>query len=287
MKDPLKTAQAGISILTEIMKTAGENPQVREAGVNLGQAALTITKTINNALLPLAAINFAFDKARKYFSEKFKDDLLQKTQPIPLDQIVEPKASVAGPALQGLAFSYEEPNLKEMYLSLLATAMDRRVASSAHPAFVEIIRQLEGQEAGLLRAILCTSFSLPIVQVRLTNTGQPGWRDLGTHLMDMVDESSMEPVEEPNQPAMVDNWIRLGLVEVSYDKHLTDKQVYEWVEKRPEYKKLKVEHASDTTKVTYQRGIIRRSAFGLKFAAAAGLLTDNKSALVPSRPTGS
>src|SRR5712692_5071017 len=105
MEEQMKTARDGIALVGEILKAAGDNPQVKEAGANLGQTALTITKTINNALLPLAAVNFAFDKARKYFAEKFESDLSAKASAIPVECLVEPKASIAGPALQGLAFT--------------------------------------------------------------------------------------------------------------------------------------------------------------------------------------
>ena len=149
-----KSSTYAINCRTRVVKAAGENAQAREAAQNLGQAAVTITKTINTALLPLAAVNFAFEKARNYFSGNFQGDLLDRTKDIPLESVVDPKASIAGPALQGIAFAQDEPNLKAMYLSLIATAMDSRVAETAHPAFVEIIKQLEGEEARLLGSVL-------------------------------------------------------------------------------------------------------------------------------------
>ncbi len=166
-EDPLKAAQSGVALLGEVIKAAGDSPNVKAAGNELGKAALTLTKTINNALLPLAAVNFAFDRARQYFSERFAQDLGEKASAIPADQIVEPKASIAGPALQGLAFSHDEPNLKEMYLSLLASAMDGRSSEKVHPAFVEIIRQLKSEEARLLRGILRSRSGIPIAEIRL------------------------------------------------------------------------------------------------------------------------
>jgi hypothetical protein len=274
MNEQLKAVKEGVGVITEIIKIAGENPQVKEAGEHLGRAALTISKTINNALLPLAAVNFAFDKARKYFNEKFQQDLEEKTKSIPEEHIAEPKASVAGPALQGLAFAHEEPNLKEMYLNLLATAMDARLASSAHPAFIEIIKQLEGPEASLLQSVLRRTDPLPIVQVRAMLAGDNGWLEIATHVMDFRSRTKQEPKENPNLPAMVDNWIRLGLVEVAYDKYLSDDNSYTWVDERPEYKRLKAEHENEKTKVSFERGLIVRTAFGLKFAAAVGLLQE-------------
>lgn len=227
-------------------------------------------------MLPLAAINFAFDKARRYFFERFEVDLQEKTKSIPFDQIVDPKASIAGPALQGLAFTHEEPNLKDMYLNLIATAMDGRTASNAHPAFVEVIKQLEGEEAQLLRSVLQAVGALPIVQIRESTVGNPGWREIGTHLMNLCDMETLGSIENENQPAMVDNWVRLGLVEVNYGKFLTGEQMYTWVENRPEYKRLKTERESDMIKVSYERGCVGRTAFGLKFAAAVGLLADGR-----------
>lgn len=73
--DSIKTATSGVALVGEIIKAAGDNPNVKESGQNLGQTALTITKAINNVLLPIAAVNFAFDKARVYFSEKFQQDI--------------------------------------------------------------------------------------------------------------------------------------------------------------------------------------------------------------------
>jgi len=272
MNDPIKDAKDGIALVGEIIKAAGDNPNVKEAGANLGQTALTVTKTINNALLPLAAVNFAFDKARKYFAEKFQQDLSAKASSIPAEQVVEPKASIAGPALQGLAFTHEEPNLREMYLSLLATAMDGRVATEAHPAFVEIIKQLTSEEARLLQAVLRSASSLPVAEIRIATVGAEGWRILDRHLMDLRNVATKLPVEMPRGPAMLDNWVRLGLVEVDYDTQLVGKDAYKWVQERPEYERLSSKHGTETEKVSFQGGIVSRTALGIQFARAVGLL---------------
>src|SRR5262245_6984652 len=140
--DGLQSAKDGVALVGELIRAAGDNPNVHAAGSELGKTALTITTAINNVLLPVAAVNFAFLKARDYFEKKFPADLSRVAKEIPQESVIEPKASVAGPALQGLAFSHEEPSLREMYLKLLSSAMDRRICDRAHPAFVEIIRQL-------------------------------------------------------------------------------------------------------------------------------------------------
>ena len=130
-----------ITVVGELIKTAAHNPSVRAAGGELGKAAHTIAKTINIALLPLAAINFGYERAKHYFDENFRPDLEAKLAGLSAEEIVEPKASLAGPVLQGLAFTHEEAALKDMYLNLLASAMKRGEATRAHPAFAEVIKE--------------------------------------------------------------------------------------------------------------------------------------------------
>lgn len=271
--DPLKTAKDGISLVSEIIKAAGDNPNVKEAAGNLGQSAVTLTKTINNALLPLAAINFAFDRARAYFNGRFQQDLSEKASKIPAEAMVEPKASIAGPTLQGLAFTHEEPGLKDMYLNLLATAMDGRISITAHPAFVEIIKQLDAEDADLMRGALRSSTAIPIAQMRLTTVGEQGYQIVATHLLNLRGGPDQKmPIENPRLPAMIDNWSRLGLVEVDYNQHLTGVASYEWIEQRPEVFRLRQERETETVKVTHQKGVLIRTQLGLRFASAVGLL---------------
>ena len=70
--DPIKTRKDELPIDTEIIKAAGDDPKVKGATGNLGEKAVTPTKTINNIILPLAAVDFTFDKARVYFSKDFQ-----------------------------------------------------------------------------------------------------------------------------------------------------------------------------------------------------------------------
>lgn len=269
MNDPIE--DAGKAVVGELIRAARDSPEVMEAGRELGEAARTVAKTINNALLPLAAVNFAFDKARAYFADTFQSDLSNKAEAIPPEYVVEPKSSIAGPALQGLAFTHEEPNLKEMYLSLLATAMDGRKVGDAHPAFVEIIKQLTSEEAQLLRNLLSLSHTIPIVEIRRTVSGERGWHILARHLVNFRNTAGA-PVQDPAVPAMIDNWIRLGLVDVDYTRHLTAEEAYTWVEERPEYNHFRAQHESEKVKISIQKGVIRRTALGTQFARAVGMV---------------
>lgn len=269
--EPVKVVKATGGALTELIKIGADNPDARAAGAQLAKAALTVTTAINNGLAPLAAVNFAIKKFYDYFETRFNSDLSEKLKDVPNRSIVAPKASIAGPALQGLAFSFEEPDLKELYLSLLASAMDARVSDDAHPAFVEIIRQLTSEEARLLRIILATPNSIPVVEFRLAMPQPtPGYRTLLRHVIPLADEEN--PSENPRISAMVDNWIRLGLVMVDYSKWVVGEDQYAWVESTPEPVRLRSQHETEANKVTVQQGILGRTAFGLQFATAVGIV---------------
>jgi len=263
-----------VGIASELIKAAGNDPNVKAAGHELGKAALKVAKCINNALLPVAAVNFAFDKARTYFSTRFEADMSAEAASIPSECITDPKPSIAGPALQGLAFSYDEADLKEMYLNLLASAMDSRREHSAHPAFVEIIRQLTAEEAPLLKRVLRSAEGLPIGEIRLLNSTSHHWITLYRHLIDLRDTETGAAVENPGVPAMVDNWVRLGLVHVTYDKYLSGAPFYDPLHARPEVVRFRTQRSTAQQDVGVQPGIVARTAFGQQFASIVGLLEE-------------
>jgi Abortive infection alpha len=266
---PIPILPGAIAATTDLIKAAGKDPNARAAGAELGKAAHTIAKTINVALLPFAALNYGVDKARGYFESRFQPDLKAKLADIPPEDVTEPRPALAGPIMQGLAFGHEDDALREMYLHLLASAMNKRTASLAHPAFVEIIKQLSAEEAGMLCGALAPPSDKEIVQGRLNLKQDPfplaGYIVLLNHLMAMGDRETRKPREVANLPIMVDNWIRLGLVEITYDRQLKDPPAsrpdqepggrpggrpfprfdeipiparYKWAQERPEFKRI-------------------------------------------------
>ncbi|WP_185879088.1 DUF4393 domain-containing protein [Variovorax sp. MHTC-1] len=267
-EDGVKTAGAIVNVVADLVKVAGDDPQVKEAARNLGQTAVTVTAAINNFLLPIAVVNYSFTKARTYFETRFSKDIEKRIAVIPPEDVIEPKASIAGPALQGLAFSHEEPALRDMYLSLIAAAMDKRVASRAHPAFVEIIKQLTAIEARQLVQFVSQQQMHPIVEYRYT-VADGGHRIARTHVMDARNEQTGERAEMPELPVFVDNWTRLGLIMVAYDLRMTDELAYEFATQRPEYLEL-TKSVPEGCTLTVAKGVIQPTQFGLEFGRAVG-----------------
>lgn len=211
-----------------------------------------------------------------YFEQgQFEADLTEQLEDIPDENLQTPPGHVMGPAMQGLGFTLDEPDLKQMYLRLLAAASDNRRSDVAHPSFAQIIRELSSAEAGLLMVVL-SSPQLPIARIKLT-TRPNEWRDLRHNVLAWSDASERTPEELNLRAAWIDNWIRLGLVEVTYSERVAPSDgfpdPYEWVEKMPDYPKIEKpldENGNPQAfpSVAFDPGILRVRDFGRRFQLA-------------------
>lgn len=242
-----------------------ENANLRRTGDNIAYVGEVLTGLVKTALMPLAVVNA---RAQQYFDSKFPADLAEKMKDVPPGNITSPKPSVAGPVMQGLGYSHEEDSLRDLYVSLLATSMDSRVAAKAHPGFAEIIGAVAASEVTFLETVLRAT-TMAAAELRISREGQTGWNAAYTNLVGLSN-SVGHPLVDEMLPAYIDNWERLGLVRVDYASFLTAETAYDWVETRPEYR----EHAQGLRQgesIAFEKGRIQRTAFGFAFAKAVGI----------------
>lgn len=215
--------------------------------------------------------------SRTYFETEFAADMADTMRDIPMGNIRTPRASVAGPAMQAMTFALDEPDLKQLFLELLATASDSRVAGSAHPSFVDILRQLTAEEAVLLRIYLSKRLPLAQVEWLLQPGGGVVVRD--KHIAETRDSTGvLEAV--PYFDTFVDNWNRLGLINYGYDRTMSRESLYDWVDQHPTVvsafayaRALDVTELDEVDLLTPQisRGYIEPSVYGKQFSAAVGM----------------
>lgn len=255
----------------ELVKLGKESPEARDAGAYAAKSAKIIMQTVHTVLLPLAAANYGAQKFADYMRTKFGPELEERLGSVPEENIIEPRAVLAGPALDALVYAHEDDDLRRLYLSLLASAMDSRVADDAHPAFIELLRQIDSDEIAYLRSVFLGAAGVtPIARLRLTSKDGSGSTDVATHVLDWRNEGGA--FVPPRSATYVDNWVRLGLVEVMYGTHLTAPGAYDWVAERPEYALQETriaafpeEHARD---LEPQHGVLRITSLGTAFARA-------------------
>ncbi|CAN5253637.1 hypothetical protein BH09BAC2_BH09BAC2_00020 [soil metagenome] len=275
-----------VGAVGQIIDIAKENPDARQAGANLAKTAKVVTEFISNLALPLAAGNFVIQRSADYFRHRFADRLAEKLADVDPEDLIEPKPMIAGPAIEGLNYAHDEPDLEDMFTSLIATAMDKKTASSAHPAFVHAISQMDPAEASLLKTVLRASFRSRTLAIAELRTGTKGWTVLERNLLRFTHRDTNEMIVIPGQSAWVDNWVRLGLVEVDWMSFLSAPDAYEWVKEHPLYLK----HAGSNQGIHIAKGAHNVTDFGVRFARAIRL--DKPYAVVvaesneaqPSRP---
>lgn len=246
-----------------LLRIAEDTPEMRAAARSMAARTAVKEQVKLKLYQPFARM---LGVSKEYFEDTFPQEMGAKIADIPDEDLVTPPASVAVPALQGLSYTFEEPSLKEMYLNLLATAIDGRRAGQAHPAFADIVKQLDPKEAKLLNGALGLEAS-PAARVKDERDDPLGsFVVLFSHLIPLVLATTGEPREEPQAPTWIENWQRLGLVNVTYAEWQTGDHAYDWVETRPEY--LQLSKLPGVCKIGFDKGLMRRTAFGRQFFRA-------------------
>jgi len=197
-----------------------------------------------------------------YKLEHFEEDLKAKLSNVTSDRLCEPKLSIAGPTLEALKYTFDEESLREMYVNLLASSMDCDRAPSAHPAFVEIIKQLSPFDAKFLSLFLHKSTfpGITLVERHADNKLTPY---LAT-LLDLFEcTAQFDYSETLGFTSVIDNLIRLGLViknsaiiELNYD--------YEKFKSNTIYQSYVSSKASDS-RIEMMKFRIELTSFGLLF----------------------
>lgn len=135
-------------------------PAAREIGNNL----LLVAKAISIAMAPLEATIWGYERIKDWLSIK----IAQKLAHIDPTQIQSPKLTIAGPTITNMRFAMSEEDIREMYATLVASAMNKNMDRLVHPAFPSIIQQLTPDEAKILRYISKQN-SPQIVHQRMRN----------------------------------------------------------------------------------------------------------------------
>jgi len=113
-------------------------PTTREVGEAVGNAA----KVARFVLAPIDYLAAQHQRWKRYL-ERVADK-------VPEERRIEVHPQLAGPVFAGLQYVEETGINAELFLNLLARAVDRERVSEAHPAFAQIISQLSTDEALIL-----------------------------------------------------------------------------------------------------------------------------------------
>jgi len=195
---------------------------------DLSKTVQIITKTVNTALAPVSAFIWGYDKIKEFVSTKVSDRL----KGVPPEDIVPPKPHIAVPAIEALRYTGSEEELSDLYVNLLASSMDAKTVSNAHPSFAEIIKQLAPDEAKLMK-YFASQGNLPLISVRLeTGTAKGGGHDIINNFSLFGKPANCE--NHSLVPSYLDNLGRLGLIKIPDNYWYTDDSIYDDLRNQPE-----------------------------------------------------
>lgn len=258
---------------------------VQPAAKEIGTALQTVAKTIHIALAPISALVWGYDQFKDFLSTR----VAEKLKDVPPECIETPKPNVAGPALEALRYTGHEESLREMYANLLAASIDTRTAQGAHPAFVEIIKQLTPDEARLLK-LFVVSRPFPLITIRRsykieTETERGGY-DILKNFSLLGWEAGCDYPE--STPTYLNNLCRLGLVEIPTPYEYTGPGVYDEIESHQTIQEIKeslsTQDLADKFTIQIFRGGARVSDLGRLFCKTCVVSHDAKGLALASSP---
>lgn len=110
----------------------------------------TLVRAINVTVGLVALLTiYPLEQLRAWLGYEMKE----RFEFVPPEKIIPADPSVSGPALESLKHNLHRKELRDMYVNLLAAAMHKDTARDAHPAYVEIIRQLVPSEVVILNHV--------------------------------------------------------------------------------------------------------------------------------------
>ncbi len=264
MEDFRKTAEAAPEILKSVPVReaySDTRPVVRSA-VTVGAICADI---VSGLLARVAAKVWGFDCIKEYTDTRLAE-LLHDT---PQECLQPPAPNVAGPTIEALRWVGDEATLREMYAKLLAVSMDRRISSRAHPAFVEIIKQLTPDEARLLRRFAGPG-PFPLVDIGARVKESEGNLRGGIIVRDNISLLGVQTgCQFPDQcPVYIRNLCRLALIEIPFNEHYPDPATYQELEEHAYVQaQVRTIGSSGKYRAEIKRKALRLTALGRDFCA--------------------
>jgi Abortive infection alpha len=167
----------------------------------LGQETGVVSLKVGRMLLaPIRGLVTGLETVGEWLHEAITDRL----KDVPEDQIVAPDPRIAVPAVQALTYSMGNKEIREMYANLLAADMNVGQKQSAHPAFVEIIREMTPLDSRVLQYVQ----NEPTFEYLVMDPQMSKWGEIAELVQARVGS------DIANCAIALNNLQRIGLIEV-------------------------------------------------------------------------
>lgn len=174
------------------------------------------------------------------------------------DKLVEPSLHIIGPAIEASKYYIDSEELREMFANLIAASMDADKTDNVHPSFVEIIKQLNTDEAKILKYIKGHHFPSLNVFANQGSSHSPV-------LENFSDISYRVKCANPDSiHSYLENLNRLGLIKLYSNGTISDASAYSDLENHPVVK-YAIQIAESLGQPQIIRSHVQSTMFGSRF----------------------
>ena len=155
--------------------------------------------------------------------EEIKNNIIEKSKSIPEEDLKETAdLSIVGPALEAMKYTIMNDDLNELFENLLVSSLDKK--KNVFPGFVDIIKQLNSDEAKLLKYLAQHGETYPVISLRCEKKDGNGG-------LDIVNNYTNIGYGVCENPSLTTTYLvdlaRFGLIEFAQGKYLIDDKLYE------------------------------------------------------------
>ena len=237
------------------------SPAAKEVGRSLAGV-------VRVALSPANFAVWSFDRALEYAANRVGHVLERRH--VPTDRVIQPPVELTASIVTQLRLQDQAQGLRDLYINLLATAMNRETARDAHPSFVEIIRQLtpdEGRVINLFTGVEATGSprDFPLLNV-VSHLREGGFEQVLARFTLLGTQAGCV-AELPT--SSIDNLSRLGLIAIRHDQRVASAAAYEPLERHPTVRDaMELAASRPGARAEIQHGLVEVTDFGFRFALA-------------------
>lgn len=243
---------------------------IQPVAKNVGSGLEIITSFFNNiALSPLKKFNIKYEQKIIAFQRQMEE----KYNNISIENRVDPELHIVYPTMDALKYNILNDEVANMFCNLLVSDLDSKTQKNCSPAFIKIIEQLRPFDAIIYKTIvelLKSEDKLPICNIEFTletdKTKKLNKNPLPKNIVDV----DLFKCDEYELSTSIEALVRLGLLTVTYEKWISNNQVYEKLKNQKFVNvKLDEENSKDILKfesTVVLKGILYLSEFSLEFA---------------------
>lgn len=197
-----------LSNYKEMLEAVGK--YLPETTKELDSLGSTIVGAVNSIASPLYFIN----EGVKFFKGEFKEYLENKKKDIPKEKQCDVPKYIAYPVVERLKYSFDEEYLKNMYMNLLSSSMNKDNLPSIHPSFYSIIESLSHLDAEIFKYIFNEkqSFVSATMYVKIKDSNLVYYRAFPKYfIIQLLDNIKSDPFLISSS---ISNLYRLGLINI-------------------------------------------------------------------------